>query len=136
MNNKPVLRADKIRNFAISMILDAFVISNKDKAELRNKLRKAILQVLAIVFEIDSYSENHVKTGIEGIIEGVVVRRRGSIDVLQSQSDFLQARLNAEKQELEDEISVVVEELKDVAKNQTDDIQQIIEKVITDINIM
>jgi|GEM_PF-5865319 len=136
MSSKPNLYSDRIKNFAISIMLDAFIQSAKENAETRIKVREAILKVLNVVLDGKSCPETHIRTGIEGLVEGVLVRRRGLIDILQSESDFLQARLNYEKQQLKDEVELVIEELQNVSESQSNDVSEIIRNAIAETNYL
>ena len=133
-NDRPELQTEKIRNFAISMILNAFTESNQENVAVRTKLQETITEIFDILSEIECHDDEHIKIAIASIIEGVLIHKEIAIDRLQKQADFLEARLSYEEQKLREEMQLVREELTSVSETKSNMIQQAVRNVLAEID--
>ena len=131
---KPILNQSSVKNFATSMILDAFAKSEQDNLEISMELKKAIAEIIETISLIEADNDEPIMAGIEGILEGVLIRQRGSIERLQSQIEYLQTKLNKANRELQQQIEFVFQELEDISKTQNERVQQAINNALVNID--
>lgn len=133
-DDQPVLQIEKIKNFAISMILNAFTESTQENIAVRTKLQETISEIFNVLSEIEYHNDEHIKIAIASIIEGVLIRKETKIDYLQKQADFLVAKLNYEKQKLREEMQLVREELTSVSETKSNMIRQAVRNVLAEMD--
>lgn len=131
---KPILNQNSVKNFATSTILDAFAKSEQDNLEISVELKRAIAEIIEMISLIEADNDSHITAGIEGILEGILIRQRGSIESLKSQIEHLQIRLNKANRELQQQIELVFQELENISKTQDDRLQQTINNVLVNID--
>lgn len=131
---QPILNQNSVKNFATSTILDAFAKSEQDNLEISVELKKAIAEIIEMISLIEADNDSHITAGIEGILEGVLIRQRGSIESLKSQIEYLQIKLNKANRELQQQIELVFQELENISKTQDNRLQKAINNVLVNID--
>jgi hypothetical protein len=134
-DRESIIQYERIRSFAISMILEAFVQSKRDNVEARTIIKATITEIFVAILEMESYSDPHLRIGVESIIEGVLIRKQNAIENLQRQADFLQAKINYERRKLHEDRQLVIEALQEVSETQSDSIQQIVRTVLENTDL-
>ena len=112
---KPILNQNSVKNFATSTILDAFAKSEQDNLEISVELKRAIAEIIEMISLIEADNDSHITAGIEGILEGILIRQRGSIESLKSQIEYLQIKLNKANRELQQQVELVFQELENIS---------------------
>ena len=133
-DDRPELQTEKIKNFAILMIVNAFIESTQENVAVRTKLKETITEIFDVLSEIEYHNDEHLKIAIAIIIEGVLMRKTIAINRLQKEADFLEAKLNYEKQKLREEMQLVREELISVSETNSNKIQQAVRNVLAEMD--
>ncbi|MGK7948114.1 MAG: hypothetical protein AB4368_04750 [Xenococcaceae cyanobacterium] len=131
---KPILNQSSVKNFATSTILDAFAKSEQDNLEIGVELKNAIAEIIEMISLIEADNDSHITAGIEGILEGILIRQRGSIESLKSQIEHLQIRLNKANRELQQQIELVFQELENISQIQDDRLKKAINNALVNID--
>ncbi len=131
---QPILNQNSVKNFATSTILDAFAKSEQDNLEISVELKNAIAEIIEMISLIEADNDSHITAGIEGILEGILIRQRGSIESLKSQIEHLQIRLNKANRELQQQIELVFQELENISQIQDDRLKKAINNVLVNID--
>lgn len=131
--NKPRSNSDIIKRFAVLAVHNAFAQSKQEGIELKTAVRNAIVEIIDILSDSELDGDRHIKAGVEGAIEGVLLSHQDSTKKLSSQIEYLQARLNYENYHIKKHIDLVIREIEDIGKTRSANFHRSVATAISEI---
>lgn len=126
------LRADRIREIvkaAVSQVTSEF---KEGSTELRTIVREAVSTVIENLQEKGSEVKEEVTASIEGALEAVNSKRHEAIAKTQAEMKQLQAKLDNEEEQLQQEIDGILTEVEQTGKENTNS-QTVIDSAVNTI---
>ncbi|MEH2116948.1 histidine kinase [Nostoc sp.] len=112
------LRTDRIREIVKSAVSQVGSEFKQGSTELRSLVRDAVSAVIENFQEKGSELKDEVTASIEGALEGINSKRHESIAQTQTDINRLQAQLDGEEEELQQEIDVILAEIENTGKQE------------------
>jgi hypothetical protein len=106
------LRVEKIRDIVKNAVSQTSKEFEGGRGEIRNLVRDAIAAVVEVFQEKGGEIKEEITASLEGVIEGVSSVKRQEIAKNQNEVKQLEAKIETARQELQDEIDTVLEEVK------------------------
>ncbi|MEH1927408.1 histidine kinase [Nostoc sp.] len=110
------LRTDRIREIVKSAVSQVASEFKQGSGELRSLVRDAVSAVVENFQEKGSELKDEVTASIEGALEGINSQRHESIAKTQTDIKRLQAQLDGEEEQLQQEVDVILAEIEETGK--------------------
>ncbi|MEH2198883.1 histidine kinase [Nostoc sp.] len=113
------LRTDRIREIVKSAVSQVGSEFKQGSSELRSLVRDAVSAVIENFQEKGSELKDEVTASIEGALEGINSQRHEAIAKTQIDIKRLQAQLDGEEEELQQEVDVILAEIEETGKEKS-----------------
>lgn len=124
------LRSENIRNIVKEAVSQATEELKEGSVEIRLLVKDAVLAVVEALKDKGGALQEEVSASIEGAIEGVTSKKRQIIANTQTEVKQLQAQLEGEEEELEQQIDSALVEIKDSGQQTSATVQQAIDSAV------
>ena len=125
------LRTEKIREIVQSAVAQTASEFKEGSGEIRSIVQEVISTVIDTFKERGGEIKEEMTASIEGAIEGITHARRSSIAKTQSELKQLQAQIDAEESELQNQIDSVLADIEETGKDTSPKIQASIESALS-----
>ena len=125
------LRTERIREIVQSAVAQTASEFKEGSGEIRSIVQEAISTVIDTFKERGGEIKEEITASIEGAIEGITHARRSSIAKTQSELQQLQAQIDAEESELQNQIDSVLADIEETGKDTSPKIQSSIESALS-----
>ena len=127
------LRSEKIREIVRSAVSQAASEVQEGSTEIRTLVKEAVGATIGALKEkggeIQELQEE-IAASIKGAIEGITTSKRQSISKSQAEVKKLQQQIEAEEEELENNVNIVMKDLEEVGRENTEQIKDAIDSAI------
>lgn len=127
------LRTERIREIVQSALSQTTSEVKEGSGEIRSVVQEAISTVIESLKERGGEIKEEITASIQGAIEGITDARRKSIAKTQEELKQLQARIDAEETELQNQIDTVIADVEETGKDAPADTQASIAAAINSI---
>ena len=127
------LKTENIREIVKTAISEAVSEAKEGRSEITTLIQDAIAAVLEIVRDKKGEVKEEVTASIEGAIEGISNARREAIANTQSEIQTLQAKVEEEESQLQQEIDGALEDLQTKSQDKPPQIKDAIASAIHNI---
>ena len=110
------LRTERIREIVKSAVSQVSSEFKQGSSEVRNLVKDAVSAVIENFQEKGSELKDEVTASIEGALEGINSKRHESIAKTQTDIKRLQAQLDGEEEQLQQEVDVILAEIEETGK--------------------
>ncbi|MEH2327856.1 histidine kinase [Nostoc sp.] len=110
------LRTERIREIVKSAVSQVASEFKQGSSEVRNIVKDAVSAVVENFQEKGSELKDEVAASIEGALEGINSQRHESIAKTQTDIKRLQAQLDGEEEQLQQEVDVILAEIEETGK--------------------
>jgi hypothetical protein len=127
------LRTEKIREIvkaAVSQVASEF---KEGSSEIRNLVKEAVSAVIENLQDKGAEIKEEVTASIEGAIEGANSKRHEAIVKTQSELKQLQARLDNEEEQIQQEVDVILAEMEETGREKTAETKSVIDSAVNTI---
>jgi hypothetical protein len=124
------LRTEKIREIVQNAVSQASSEAQEGSLEMRTVVQEAISAVIEALQEKGGEVKEEITVSIEGVIGGLSRLKRQSIAKTQAEIKQLQAKVDTEEQELQDQINATLEGIQETGKTQSDKLKAAIESSV------
>lgn len=123
-------RAEKIKEIVKVAVSEAMTELKAGSSEIRFVVKDAIAAVIETVKETGGEVKEEVTASVEGVIEGVSLSKREKLDKTQASLQQLQAQIDAEEQDLQNQIDEVIINIEDTGKDSDPEIRSAISSAV------
>jgi gas vesicle protein len=127
------LRSERIREIVQSAVAQATSEIKEGSSEIRLIVKEAVSTVIDNLKERGGEIKEEITASIEGAIEGISSSRRQSIAKNQAEVKQLQAQIDAEEYELQDQIDKALKDIEETGKDTSPGIKTSIESAINSL---
>lgn len=113
------LRTDRVREIVKSAVTQVASEFKQGSTELRSLVRDAVSAVIENFQEKGGELKDEVTASIEGALEGINSQRHEAISKTQTDIKRLQAQLDGEEEQLQQEVDVILAEIEETGKEKT-----------------
>jgi polyhydroxyalkanoate synthesis regulator phasin len=124
------LRAERVREIVSSAVFQVASEFKSVSSDIRLIVKDAVSAVIENLQEKGGDVKEEITASIEGAIEGISSWRRQSINKTQAEVNQLQARLDTEENELQQEIDRLLTDIEEVGKDRPPSTKASIESAI------
>lgn len=124
------LRADRIREIVQSAVSQATSELKEGSGEIRLVVKDAVDTVIENLKEKGEEIKEEITASIEGAIQGISRSRRQSLAKTQAEVKQLQAQIDSEESEIEDQINIALKEIEETGNNSSGTTKTSIEAAI------
>lgn len=127
------LRSERIREIVQAAVAQATSEIKEGSSEIRLIVKDAVSTVIDNLKERGGEIKEEITASIEGAIEGISTSRRQSIAKNQAEVKQLQAQIDAEEYELQDQIDKALKDIEETGKDTPPGIKTSIESAINSL---
>lgn len=127
------LRTDRIREIVQVAVSQTSSEFQEGSSEIRSIVKEAISTVIELFKDRGGEIKEEITASIEGAIEGITQAKRKSIANTESELKQLQAQIDAEEAELQNQIDIVLADVEETGKTTEPDTKASIEAAINAI---
>lgn len=127
------LRTERIREIVKSAVSQLSSELKAGSSDIRYLVKDAVSAVIENFQDKGAEIREEVTASIEGALEGVNSKRHNSIVETQAELKKLQAQLDNEEEQIQQEVDGILAEIEETGKNKTDDTKDAINSAINAI---
>jgi len=127
------LRTERIREIVKSAVSQVASEFKEGSVEIRSLVRDAVSAVIENFQEKGTEIKEEVTASIEGALEGVNRKRHENIIQTQSELQRLQAQLDSEEEQLQQDVDVILAEIQETGTGKTADTKNVIDSAVNAI---
>lgn len=127
------LRSEKIREIVRSAVSEAASEAKEGSSEIRGLVKEAVAATISTLKEKGGEIQEEIAATIAGAIEGLTSRERQSISKNQAEVKKLQQQIDTEEEELENNVNIVIKDLEDVGRENTEQIKDAINSAVVNL---
>ncbi len=127
------LRSDRIRSIVKDAVSQAATELKEGSTEVRSLIRDAVSAVVDSLRDRGETLKEDVVASTEGALEAVSQARRQAIAKTQAEVNQLQAKIDVEEQNLQQEVDSILVEVEETSSNESSKIQEAIKAAIASL---
>ncbi|RCJ18226.1 histidine kinase [Nostoc minutum NIES-26] len=127
------LRTERIREIVKSAVSQVSSEFKEGSSEIRTLVKDAVAAVIESIQGKGTEIREDVTASIEGALEGVNTKRHESIAKTQSELKKLQAQLDSEEEQLQQDVDVILAEIEETGQEKTDGTKTVIDSAVNNI---
>ena len=127
------LKTEKIREIIRDAVSETITEVKAGRSEIASLVKETISAVTEMFQDRGGEIKEEITASVEGIVEGISKARREAIDKTQSEIKTLEAKVETEEEQLQQQIDYAIEDLQTTTKEESVDVKQAISEAVVNV---